>query len=526
MTVAICSLLVVIVRPLLPLVDLANIVMLFLLAVFLISAYLGRGPGIVAAFLSVLLFDFFCVPPHFSLAVNDVQYVMTFAVMLAVALITGQLAANLKAQALQSQEEANRNHALYEMAKTLSGAMKLSQVNDTVRAFLREFAQMESVLLVPQEQADSGEQLVPLSEHHVWFEPNMAWAAYEQTKEAMLSEPDGLYYLPLVGTTRPRGVLVLSHALHHHGSEDDQASVSLSPERQHLLRAVASLITIAIERLHYADVAQTTETQMATERLRSSILSALSHDLRTPLTVLVGMADAMLASKPVLSNAQQEIATTIRERARSLSGMVTNLLEMARLQSGNLVLHQEWQPIEEVIGASIHMLGHALSKHRLHVMLPEDLPMLNIDAVLIERVFCNLLENAAKYAPELTSITITASAHNKHVEVSVEDQGTGFVPEHRTAVFTMFVRSPQAHSTSGTGIGLAVCKAIIEAHGGTISATNSPLGGGRVMFTLPRGEPPVLDPELLEGLMHQGVAQDSDQSSESADEDIRAEETK
>ncbi|HSH72471.1 MAG TPA: DUF4118 domain-containing protein [Methylophilaceae bacterium] len=489
-----CIALVALATTLLPYVDLANIVMLFLLAVFLISIYLGRGAGILSAFLSVGLFDYFCVQPRFTFAVNDAQYLLTFAVMLTVALITGQLAAKLRAQAELARQREQTTQALYEMARQLSAALQLNQVCEITAAFLRNTADMQSLILIPK----GDDALMPAAPHQVWYEPHMAWAAYQSAAHqgdsaSMLTEPDGLYYLPLKGSTRMRGVLVLALP---------QDVPALASESRELLLAVASLVAIAIERLHYVDVARNTETQVATERLRSSILSALSHDLRTPLTVLVGMADSLALSKPPLSSRQQETAQTLRDQSLRLSAMVTNLLDMARLHAGEVILRKEWQPVEEVIGASIQMLGDALKQHEIKVSLPPDFPMLEFDAVLMERVFCNLLENAAKYSPAQTLIEISAYVEGAHAHIAVRDHGCGIPAPKLEDIFGMFVRghaAETANQIAGTGIGLAICHAIISAHVGTIKADNQDIGGACITFTLPLGNPPDFNAAMLEG---------------------------
>ncbi len=483
----ICIALAFVAMALLPYVDLANIVMLFLLAVFLIAVYLGRGAAVLSAFLSVALFDYCCVPPQFSFAVSHVQYLITFAVMLVVALITGQLAASLRSQAALARQREARTQALYEMARQLAGSVRPSQVGELTSGFLLGTTGMDSALLLPQ-----GDALEPVTSHTVWYEPHMAWAAYEGEQQGMLAEPDGLYYLALQGATRTRGVLVVALP---------QQVPVLTDENRELLVTVASLAAIAVERLHYVEVAYQHETQVATERLRSSILSALSHDLRTPLTVLVGQADALAISKPPLSARQQETAETLRDQSLRLSGMVVNLLDMARLQSGEVILRKEWQPIEEVIGASIQMLGKALEPYQLRVHLAPDMPILEFDAVLMERVFCNLLENAAKYSPAGTVIDIEATVLDSIAQVSISDQGCGIPPDRLRDIFNMFVRGHAAETSNripGTGIGLAVCEAILAAHQGTITAENLAEGGACIRFTLPLGDPPEFDAALLE----------------------------
>jgi two-component system sensor histidine kinase KdpD len=262
-----------------------------------------------------------------------------------------------------------------------------------------------------------------------------------------------------------------------------------------LLEALASLLAVALERLHYVEIAQATEVKMLTERLRSSMLSALSHDLRTPLTAMVGLADSLFLIKPALPSAALETAQALHEQSARLAGMVGNLLDMARLNAGEVTLRREWQPLEEVVGAGIKLLGNALADHPVKVELPADLPLLEFDAVLVERVLCNLLENAAKYAPPHTSIELSAQRTGNTVAVMVKDRGIGF-PEHRgDELFNMFVRGQAESGKPGVGLGLAICKAIVEAHGGHIHAESRADGGACVTFTLPVGNPPVVEEE-------------------------------
>ena len=465
--------------------DLANIVMVFLLAVVLIALKFGRGPAVMAAFLSVALFDFFLVPPRFSLAVDDIQYLLTFAVMLIVALIIGQLTAGLKREADFASERERRTHALYEMARKLAGALQTEQVDAIVRGFLGETLGADSVLVL----LDAGNRLnyVPPS-NGAGLVPDMQMADSAFTN-GICTDLDPVHpvgYFPLKAPARVRGVLAASFA--------SEGSAALSEHRE-LLETVASLAAIAIERIHYVEVAGRAELQMVSERLRSSILSAVSHDLRTPLTVLVGTADSLVLGRPPLAGSQRESAEAIREQAIRLSGLVANLLDMARLTAGEVRLRKEWQPLEEVIGAAIKSLERPLAAHRLNVRLAAELPLLEFDAVLIERVFCNLLENAAKYAPPGTAIEIAAHVHDDVVEVSVTDGGPGIAAERAVDIFDMFVRGVRESATPGVGLGLAICRAIVEAHGGTIRALNAPQGGACVVFTLPKGQPPAVELE-------------------------------
>lgn len=474
--------------PLVQWFDLVNIVMLFLLAVFFISLRLGKRPAVLAAFLSVALFDFFFVPPALTLAVSDAQYLLTFAVMLTVALITAQLTAGLKSQAEMVAEEECRTRALYEMAKSLSGALDVPQVAQISQTFLRDVAQLQVTLLLP----DTEGKLKPFGDHEVWTEPHTALVAYEAANpQSLLPEVDGMYYYTLRGSTRNRGVLAVATS--------DKTTVLMN-QHHLLLEAVASLIAIALERLHYVEVAQQAQLQMTVERLRSSVLSALSHDLRTPLTIMVGLADQLAVSRPSLEQKQKVTAEALRDQALRLTGLVANLLDMARLQGGKVMLRREWQPLEEVVGASLNLLERALSEHPVHVELPPDLPLLEFDAVLIERVLCNLLENAAKYSPAGMPIHISAQRSGDNVMVSVRDYGNGIPDAHLEHIFDMFVRGVPESPVPGVGLGLAICRAIIEAHGGTITVDNCG-AGACFIFTLPVGESPLIeDDDKQDGL--------------------------
>jgi len=219
------------------------------------------------------------------------------------------------------------------------------------------------------------------------------------------------------------------------------------------LATISSLVGIAIERLHYVDVAQATQVQIVSERLRSSILSALSHDLRTPLTALVGLADSLALAKPPLEATALETAEAIHEQALRLSGLVGNLLDMARLHAGSVTLRKEWQLLEEVVGASIQLLGRSLANHRIRVALSRDMPLVEFDAVLVERVLCNLLENAAKYSPPGSEIEIAGEMKEGFAEVSVCDHGPGFPLDKQDAMFEMFVRGAVESATPGVGLG-------------------------------------------------------------------------
>ena len=476
--------------PLLDLLELANIVMIFLLTVFITAVWLGRGPSVMAAFLAVALFDFFFVPPRFSFAVADGQYLVTFAVMLAVGLITSHLAALLSERTAEAQSREEETRVLYDLARDLGAVLTVGQLVDLTQHFLGSVGMDVTVLVADTRGKRSSFQ--EYGSHHLNdLEKGFARSAYESRTivetDTLAGMGVAIVFLPLLAPTHVRGVLALAPR-----TDDVDQVRSLRP----LLAAVASLVAITVERLHYADAAQSSELQVSAERLRASILSSLSHDLRTPLTSLVGLADTLVQRQPPLAEGAIETAAVIRDQAHAMHHLMSNLLEMARLQTGSVTLNKEWQPFEEIVGSSIRLLALLLASRKLEIELPRDLPLVHFDAVLLERVLCNLLENAAKYSAPGARIHLVARTRDACLEVAVENDGPGFPADRIDQVFDLFARGEREPAVAGTGLGLAICKAIVKAHGGTIVAENRP-GGACVRFTLPLGTPPAMEEESL-----------------------------
>ena len=470
-------------------VDLPNIVMVFLLAVVLVSVRYGRGPGVLASFLAVAIFDFFFVPPRFSFAVSDVQYLMTFVVMLTVGLITGQLTAGSKYQAKVATRREQRVHSLYEMSRDLSAALMPEQIAEIGERFIiAELGAKAAFLLT--DDIDRLQPAIPSANGLPAVDMGIAQWAFDHAEAAgqgtntLAASP--ILYLPLKAPMRFRGVLAL---------EIPDTDRLLIPEQRRLLDTFASLIAIALERVHYVEVARNTTVQMESERLRNSVLSAISHDLRTPMSVLVGLADSMFLTQPPPTGPQAEIARSLKEEALRVSGQVNNLLDMARLQSGRVELNLQWQPLEEVVVSALKTLERAFAEHQIRVSLDENLPLVNIDSVLMERVIYNLLENIVKYTPPGSSVEIGANVRERVIEVWVDDNGPGLPEGKEETIFKKFERGQPEGATRGVGLGLAICRAIVEAHGGEIYAVNRPQGGARFLFTLPKGNPPLLDAE-------------------------------
>jgi two-component system, OmpR family, sensor histidine kinase KdpD len=477
--------------------DRSNIVAVFILVVVLTGIRLGRGPAALAAVLNVVAFDFFFVPPRFSFAVSDVQYVLTFAVMLAVGLIAGQLTAGLRFQARVASHREERAGSLYEIARDLSGAVQVDQVVKVSCESIERTFRAGVALLLPDEHAQL--VLTPAAATAIAGKPlsieiGIAQWAFDRGQPAGFSTDtlpgSEVLYVPLRAPSRARGVLAV---------KANNRRLLLIPEQRQLLDTYAALIAIALERVHYAGVAQGALISMESERLRNSLLAALSHDLRTPLTVLVGLAESLILTKPELLKHQRETAEAITEEAHRMSALVSNLLDMARIESGGVKLNLEWQPLEEVVGAALAAARNMLKQHRVELRIPRDLALIRFDALLIERVLVNLLENAAKYTPAGTTVTLSSEILGDQLSVSVSDNGPGLPIGREDAVFEKFARGDRESATPGVGLGLAICRAIIESHGGRIVGRNRAGGGATFAFTLPLGHPPPAELEAEAG---------------------------
>ncbi|MBV1775188.1 DUF4118 domain-containing protein [Burkholderiaceae bacterium DAT-1] len=472
--------------------DLTNVAMVYLLAVVYASARFGRWPGVLTSVLSVASFDFFFVPPRFSFAVSDTQFVFTFVVMLVVALTISSLTANIRFQARIAMHREQRAQSLYNLSRELAGALTYDQILEIgVRHVETEFACKAAILLpdshekVRQPVRDAHRDSWPVTDEGIG-----QWV-YDHQQEAGLGTHTLTSavsrYLPLKAPMRTRGVLVL---------EPQHPRFLVRPEQQQMLQTAASQIALAIERVHYVEVAQDALVSMESERLRNTLLQAVSHDLRTPLTVIVGLASTLRETLQ-LSAAQLGTVDAIHVEAMRMEGLISNLLEMARLQAGAVNLHREWQVLEEIVGSALRACGQTLATCRISVTLPSDLPLVEFDAILIERVLCNLLENAAKYAGKDAIIDIRARVIESDCVLTISDNGPGIPAGMERRIFEKFLRGEKESATSGVGLGLAICEAIMTAHKGRIWADNRAEGGAQFCMALPLGNPP--DLAQLEG---------------------------
>lgn len=480
-------------RSLPPTIEPTNLAMLYLLSVVGVAIRFGRGPAACCALLGVLAFDYFCVPPHLSFAVSDIQYLFTFAVMLLVGILLAHLTAGLRQQADMRAQREHASHRLYELAQSLAGCVEPEKVCALLGAFVKsDFAGHAELWWEDSTHAlgrMTSDELPVLFRDAQGHPPLLIVAVMEsgqiRVQEDPARERHRLLLCPLDAPMRRRGVLAVTVP---EARFEDLAVQQIG--------SLALLAATTLERLHYVDVAQGAMLDMERERLRSTILSALSHDLRTPLTVIVGRADTLIDEARGSSERIAGLAEDIRRQAIAMSRLTDNLLDLARLQSGQVRLRMEWQSVEEIVGAAVAQLQDRLHGRVLSIDLPADLPLVEFDAVLIERVLCNLLDNAVRHTPASAAIRITAGVEPVGLWIGVDDEGPGLPEALWADVFEPFVRGPAARA-DGLGLGLSICRLIVEAHGGTVQAapSSTTATGTSLRIRLPRREPPVIEPE-------------------------------
>lgn len=460
--------------------------MLYLAAIGLTAFAFGRAPSLVAAAYSVLAYNFFFVEPRYTFAVSEQRNLLTFAMMFAVGLLLSGLTAKLREETRLAELRANQTAALYALSRDLGGA---SDETHAARIGARHAAQLlgtsAAVLLIAPGRSAVCESS---SQDFVLGDQELAaaiWATQHSRTagKGTPAMPDAaVFCLPLRTGTGLETV----------GALAVQAEAA-SLDQRRFLEAFSRQLALAVERARWAAQAGQATLKAKTEAMRSSLLSAVSHDLRTPLASITGAATTLLDRTAPLPEAERDdLLRTICGEAERLERLVGNLLDMTRLDAGGLQPKCEWVPLEELVGSALGRLERELKGHAVTVQLHAVLPLLHVDPVLFEQVLINLLENAAKYSPAGGPIEVAAGVGADGLFVDVGDRGPGIPPGAEAKVFDKFFRGPQEAGTAGAGLGLAICKGIVEAHGGRISAQSRSEGGAvfRVLFPLPKAPPP------------------------------------
>ena len=454
--------------------DRANLVMVYLLGVAFVAARYGRRPSALAAVLSVAAFDFFFVPPHLTLAVSDTQYLVTFGVMLVVGLLISTLAARIRAQADAASGRERRTQVLYAMSRDVAAAKTVEEVTRAASRHVSDVLQGPAEVRMP----GPGGALLP-SEDGPEGSPRetaVAQWAFDHQRIAGLGT-DTLpgsagIYLPLQGSQAALGVL---------GVRPHESLLPLTPDHFDLVEALARHAGSGLERVRLSR-------EMETERLRNTLLSSVSHDLRTPLAAITGAASSLLQPVPLDPDVERGLKEAIYDEADRLGRLVTNLLDMTRVESGSLQLSTEWHSLEELVGAALSRLDRSRKGRPVDVSMPADLPLVPMDAVLMEQVFVNLIDNAFKYTPPGSLVRVAATVAARTARIEIADEGPGLPPGAEDRVFEKFYRGTPGRA--GFGLGLPICRAIVTAHGGRFWSEARLPRGTAFLFTLPLGEGP------------------------------------
>ena len=471
----------------------SNLIMVYLLGVIVVATRYGRGPSLLASLASVGAFDFFFVPPYFTFAVSDTQYFITFSVMLIVAVVISGLATRIRDQAESARERERRMAALYAMSRELASTRGVQGLLAASIRHITEVFRARVTVLLPDASGGLGGGVAAGAEFPMDpSEVAVSQWVYEHGQVAgqgtdTLPGATGLY-VPLLGSRGTVGVLGLRPS--------DPRSLQ-APEQLHQLETFASQTALAIERARLAEETEQAQVRAETERLRNSLLSSVSHDLRTPLASITGAASTLLENEAGLDAAtRRDLLEALHEEADRLNRLVQNLLEMTRVEAGALVPHTAWHSIEEVVGAALGRFGKSLAERPVTTRIPAELPLVPMDDVLIEQVLINLIDNAIKYTPGGTPIEVGAEESGGTLVVEVGDRGPGLPPGEERLIFEKFHRTDPAPSVRGAGLGLAICEGIVHAHGGRIWAENRPGGGVAIRFTLPLKDvpPPLSEP--------------------------------
>lgn len=468
-----------------------NLVMVFLLGIVFVATRFGRGPSILASLLGVGIFDLMFVRPYYSFSVADSQYLVTLAAMLVISIVISNLMANVRSQAKVARHRERRASVLYDISKDLASSQtEQDVVRTSVQHLYAEFSS-RNVILFP----DNTGRLIypkhlPLPQSLCRVDLSVAQWVFEHNQMAgqgtnTLPKSPAIYF-PICNEDHVLGVLALS-----------PLTCIFLPEQQRLLETFLRQIGQTLARILFAEQAKLSQLQIEAEQLRNSLLSAISHDLRTPLATIIGAASTLSEDNGHLRHLDKlELSRAIVDEAERMSSLVNNILDMAKLEAGISNLNRQWHPIEEIIGTVLTRMQKRLIGRQVIVKLPPGIPMIFVDAVMIEQVLINLLENAVRYTPLGSRLEINAELSEQAAQIAVIDHGPGIQKGQEERLFQKFYQARHEAAQSGVGLGLAICRAIVEVHGGRIYAKNNSDGGAEFRFVLPLDRlPPTLSPE-------------------------------
>lgn len=460
----------------------ANTVMIFLASVALIAFRFGTSAAILASVLAVLVFDFFFVPPYLTFAISDTQYLVTFVIMLAIGFLISTLASRLKTQIENSRKREHRTNALYELGKQLSSVYGEVFLINTAAQRISEMLSSEVAVFLKRPKGQVEQTYGNIVDPQSVSVAAAQWTIEHQQISGRgtntLPNADSLF-IPLQGSQTCLGCLALIN--------DEDPAQLLQPDSRRLIDTCASQLALALERDQMAINASDSKLQAETERLRNTLLASVSHDLKTPLASIAGSSSVLLRSKSMDPITHDQLLESIFREANRLNRVLSNIMQMTRLEAGASNPNFKWHLIEEIMGSALHRTSDDLTGHRIETNIQPDLPLVLVDDVLLEQVFINLLDNAAKYTPQNSLIRLDCRAENEQVRISIRDYGPGIPQGMEERIFEKFYRANAApDSGGGNGLGLAICRAIITILGGSITASNPSGGGAEFVILLPK----------------------------------------
>ncbi len=454
--------------------------MIYLLAVVLAALRLGLKPAILTAFLGVLAFDFFFVPPRLTFAVADTEYLITFVALFIVGVVISTLVAKVRERAEVVREREVQTASLYYLSRDLNAAADIAAILSAVVRNVEESLDARVAVLLPE-----GERLVTKAaspDLHLGMKETAVadWAFRNRQPAGRGTETLRSAELLCMPLQTPASVLGVV------GVKLDNPANYSSPLSRRLLDAFVSQATMAIERVQLVKQAEQAQLLQARESLERALLNSISHDIRTPLVSISGALDTLRNKVHTLADrARLQLLDTAWEEAERLNRFVGNLLDMTRLEAGAIRLKEEPSDIQDLVGCALAAIEPRLGKRTIDIHLQDDLPLVRMDLALMTQVLVNLLDNALKYSPSASSIEIAGHVDKGKLAVEINDRGPGVPEPDLKRIFDKFYRIPVPEGAGGTGLGLAICKGIVEAHGGTIRAENRSGGGLRVIVTLP-----------------------------------------
>jgi len=459
-------------------IGLQSISLVFLMAVLASAIAWGLRPALLACFLSVLVFNFFFIPPIYTFVIADPENVVALFFFALVAVVVSNLTAATRRQIVSARARAKTTGELYAFSRKLAAIGTLDDLLWATAYQVSSMLSVRTVLLLPSKEGGSLDLACGYPPEDQLDDADMAAArwSWEHNRPAGRGAdtlPGGKWlFLPLRTGSGPIGVI---------GIDRDAPGPLFTPDERRLLDALADQAAVAIERISLARGLAEARVLGETERLRAALLTSISHDLRTPLATILGTVSSLRSYK-YDETQRAELLATLQEEAERLNRFVNNLLDMTRLESGALELRRDLADIAEIVGAALERAGSVLAHHRVELVIDADLPMLNLDQILFEQVLFNLLDNAAKYAPPGSRIDVHARREGDVVAIEVSDEGPGIPPTDLERVFDKFYRvQAQDRRRAGTGLGLAICRGFVEAQGGCIDAGNRRDRSGAVL---------------------------------------------